>query len=1279
MAESLPASDEKLGAPPTDRSTISRSAVSTAASSVDTISSNEDVHTYEDWELSSETDGESELSSARDDGDKRVFASASRPSSSWGCCRETSPSREALDTCEELDGRHRSSSSNQAHLVQDTEDPVEDTPESSRLINELDSTRSQGSDSADESLEWTNEPDDEVIDADLESTPRSRRDGLDEGYEPDRPGNVSIEERLVTADAQQMTPRAANSPNEQDSRHGKQSIRVFVRVRPLATWSSEGGEDSVVVRPGDDDKSIRVQSSGSHGNNCIVTECSFDQVFMERSRQEEVFVGVQPSVRAALDGYNATVFAYGQTGTGKTHTIFGDDADSGAEKYAVKSTWGIIPRALALLLDQAEAMGSAGICVALQLSFMQIYNDRLFDLLIDRRRQRPLLIREQPTIEGGTNVVLQGLSSESVETLDGALQLLRRGRTNRTVRETELNSSSSRSHAIVQINITSERSAVNGERLTRKSRLNLVDLAGSEKWNTDLEMDEAHSFELKNINSSLSALGNCIAALSEAGRKHIPYRDSTLTRVLQDSFGGNTQACLIATVSPSARASDETIRTLQFADRARSVMQSVRVNETLSGVSELQIAKAQIAKLKERLESEQRRRHQTRIKEQEAAQKDFLDKLQVKEKEIQRLARDNAVFSRWREEDLKKIRELESRVKEFDTKGGTDTAPKGAEAALTHSATTPKQKQREKREPPLVSATLPASDIRRVNSKQSISSQGAPTAPRRTDTISTKPYKQILERYALGSKKSHRRQEEDRAHETAAPRLSANGSQRSGEQPCLEAAPSTSTNQDHYEHDSVDLQRGQCETKLPEIDQGGSCVRARVTATFTAEPVAAPPLAGRYSSLWKLGTSQSVLSNHPVPAGMQQQSGIRSPLQTAWSSQRELYDQATRTGSLLQNHSSLQAPTPALGSFASPARSSENEQHAQTIAAPNTRALSRLPDPVTPVEIRDLMSSNAFPAQNPPSLAPSVSSTCEKHSLKGCVLCAVRDSRPSYASAIAPPASLPSTSTVDPAFTSAPAKAREVPCDRHQLANCFICSSSGGITLPASFSSSASASAAAPSSQQTLARSESGPSAVGAANRLSSDAKCAAHSLANCVLCAGVKPTAKTVPLEAPSRSTDAPLLLASTYGWASNQNLVLETNTSESLSVSTRQAAADSALHQPSLLRRHSIEFGSIERNDLIPSASPGKVAAHLRPQHSAVDIHRQPHNLSSVETASSGLRGSLTESPLSGSQSAKASWQPTEMRSTIQELAFDSNRKSYQVLIREASGAAATALRRK
>uniref|UniRef100_K3X600 Kinesin motor domain-containing protein n=1 Tax=Globisporangium ultimum (strain ATCC 200006 / CBS 805.95 / DAOM BR144) TaxID=431595 RepID=K3X600_GLOUD len=154
------------------------------------------------------------------------------------------------------------------------------------------------------------------------------------------------------------------------------------------------------------------------------------------------------------------------------------------------------------------------------------------------------------------------------------------GNRNRTIRATEYNEKSSRSHALLQLSAEVESRGIEGATtIIRRAKLNLVDLAGSEKWDTDVAMGNDRCKELTSINQSLSALGNVISALANSKRTHIPYRDSKLTRLLQDSLGGNTRTVVIATISPSETALDETISTLMFADRAKCVMVNVKANE----------------------------------------------------------------------------------------------------------------------------------------------------------------------------------------------------------------------------------------------------------------------------------------------------------------------------------------------------------------------------------------------------------------------------------------------------------------------------------------------------------------------------------------------------------------------------------------------------------------------------------------------------------------------------------------------------------------------------
>ncbi|KAG7388545.1 hypothetical protein PHYPSEUDO_012182 [Phytophthora pseudosyringae] len=882
-------------------------------------------------------------------------------------------------------------------------------------------------------------------------------------------------------------------------------IQVVVRVRPPS--DSEG---KVVVTAGEKEgSSLCVQATTLQGSISTVTECTFDRVFLGSATQEDVFAGIEPSVQACLEGYNATVFAYGQTGTGKTHTLFGRDLGSSRDSNTaqgendsfrmVKSSWGIVPRSLSYLLCQASLLKQKDCQVDLHLSFLQIYNDRLFDLLTDRMRQKPLLIREQPTLEGTTSVTVQGLSSERITSFSSAMQIIHQGHTNRCVRETESNLSSSRSHAIVQIQVMTQCPAPNGDgQVLRRARLNLVDLAGSEKWNTNVEMEDAHSQELKNINASLSALGNCIAALTEAGRKHIPYRDSTLTRVLQDSFGGNTQSCLIATVNATQQSCEETIRTLHFADRARSVIQTTRVNEVADGSTELLMAKIQIVKLRERLESEQRRRHETRLKEHQEMQRDFQEKLKGKDKEITKLARDNAVFQRWRDEDVKKIRALESRIKDLEEQMGSGDSRSTEPSMNTASSAVAPRSKRQSASPPSFSVAKKHTPVQKTRSRANLTRAGS-----ESNTAAARTYKQVIERYALGSSKGQQViavQSSEIAFDRARQSDASNDATNQLEDPAEIEDSNSPMSQKHRWEALNDNRVG----RLPDIDRpevalyeaSGLCVSPvgcqSVDKAISVAPASSTTNSYAYSGHAALKVStewaSSMLSSKSTPTIVIQKQETHDRRADPWS------------------------PSPANG-----------------LSTPFPRQ--------EPVSLLKSTSTGSF-SYNPP-VRPSVGTSsisavepCPKHKLVGCMLCSVSDNfRPlpldnlvatcsasQTAAARQPPKELATCSPVVSKASEATRKPQDGPCERHQLLRCFICmkSSSTATTI-------AVPSAALPSSftYSTPVSSWTGTNLSSYQNS-ETPSKCALHALANCILCAGVKAmTRKAVVVPTPQASPD--------------------------------------------------------------------------------------------------------------------------------------------------------------
>ncbi|KAG8901134.1 hypothetical protein FRB99_005550, partial [Tulasnella sp. 403] len=292
---------------------------------------------------------------------------------------------------------------------------------------------------------------------------------------------------------------------------------------------------------------------------------TFDRVFPPGTRQVEVFdYGVKGIVKDVLDGYNGTVFAYGQTGSGKTFTMMGADIDDEELK-------GIIPRITEQIFTSIVESDS-NFEYLVKVSYMEIYLEKIRDLMAPQNDN--LQIHE----EKSKGVYVKGLSDYYVGSAAEVYEIMRQGGTARVVTATNMNAESSRSHSIFLITIN-QRNTETGT--SKTGNLYLVDLAGSEKVGktgasgTTLE-------EAKKINKSLSALGMVINALTDGKSQYVPYRDSKLTRILQESLGGNSRTTLIINCSPSSYNEPETLSTLRFGMRAKSIKNSARVNAELS-------------------------------------------------------------------------------------------------------------------------------------------------------------------------------------------------------------------------------------------------------------------------------------------------------------------------------------------------------------------------------------------------------------------------------------------------------------------------------------------------------------------------------------------------------------------------------------------------------------------------------------------------------------------------------------------------------------------------
>ncbi|CAH0405180.1 unnamed protein product [Chilo suppressalis] len=370
------------------------------------------------------------------------------------------------------------------------------------------------------------------------------------------------------------------------------SVRVAVRIRPQTPGEIIEG-CSVCARAG---------GAAGDGGVALGTEraFTFDFAFEPNTAQQQVYdTCVRKLVEAALDGYNATVLAYGQTGSGKTYTM--GSGWEGEGEGAVERR-GIIPRAIRDLFagadqraEDARAQGHLPPEFSVQAQFIELYNEDIVDLLDpakDPFAKGALRITEDGC--GGVRIV--GASMRAVRNVTEALGALRAGALARTTAATNMNSSSSRSHAVFTLLMRQRRLAADMEAQDREAdaeapeqyetltaKFHFVDLAGSERLKRTGATGE-RAKEGISINCGLLALGNVISALGDKSRKvlHVPYRDSKLTRLLQDSLGGNSNTVMIACVSPSDRDFMETLNTLKYANRARNIKNRCVVNQDLT-------------------------------------------------------------------------------------------------------------------------------------------------------------------------------------------------------------------------------------------------------------------------------------------------------------------------------------------------------------------------------------------------------------------------------------------------------------------------------------------------------------------------------------------------------------------------------------------------------------------------------------------------------------------------------------------------------------------------
>ncbi|XP_041437974.1 kinesin-like protein KIF21B isoform X3 [Xenopus laevis] len=381
---------------------------------------------------------------------------------------------------------------------------------------------------------------------------------------------------------------------------GDCSVRVALRIRPQSSKEqAEGCRVCTWVYAGEPQVLL--------GKDKAFT---YDFVFDMDTDQVQVYeTCVRGLVEGCFQGYNATVLAYGQTGAGKTHTM-----GSGFDLVVTEEELGIIPRAVRQLFStiqehktSAYERGQPEPSFKVSAQFLELYNEEILDLFDVSRdpdsRYRKSNIRIHEDASGG--IYVSGASIRSVSSEGELLQLLKEGALSRTTASTQMNSQSSRSHAIFSVHLqqtrVSESCSVDSSSLeyeTLTAKFHFVDLAGSERLKRTGATGE-RAREGISINCGLLALGNVISALGDQSKKvlHIPYRDSKLTRLLQDSLGGNSQTMMIACVSPSDRDFMETLNTLKYANRARNIKNRVTANQEQSG-QQVQALRAELARVK---------------------------------------------------------------------------------------------------------------------------------------------------------------------------------------------------------------------------------------------------------------------------------------------------------------------------------------------------------------------------------------------------------------------------------------------------------------------------------------------------------------------------------------------------------------------------------------------------------------------------------------------------------------------------------------------------------
>lgn len=362
-----------------------------------------------------------------------------------------------------------------------------------------------------------------------------------------------------------------------------EAVRVVVRCRPVNKKEEAMSQERIVDV---DVKLGQVTVRNPKATSTLNKTFTFDAVYDMFSKQNDLYdYSCKPLIDSVLQGFNGTIFAYGQTGTGKTYTMQGLPMDP--EKR------GVVPNSFHQIFTQISRSQNKQYLV--RVSYLEIYQDEVRDLLC-KDNNKKLCLKENSEL----GVYVKDLSSVVTKNIKEIEHVMNLGNQSRSVGFTKMNEHSSRSHAIFIITVECSEMGIDGEEHIRVGKLNMVDLAGSERQSKSGVQGRRFK-EAAKINLSLSALGNVISALVDGKNSHIPYRDSKLTRLLQDSLGGNAKTVIVATIGPTSCHYEETLATLRFANRAKNIKNRPKINEDPKDAL-LREFQEEIARLKAQLE-----------------------------------------------------------------------------------------------------------------------------------------------------------------------------------------------------------------------------------------------------------------------------------------------------------------------------------------------------------------------------------------------------------------------------------------------------------------------------------------------------------------------------------------------------------------------------------------------------------------------------------------------------------------------------------------------------